>query len=228
MKTLAMMAALVMLTGCAGTWVERKSVKYIVSAKHEALAQCVEARAKGYEAKMVVAQKGDETTAWCEVDGVPVMRLGMPRRLLPNPRWPMKMHVATKRGTPRELGLYGTKGDRAQTRLLLYTSEHKRLIGHYEACKALYDSATVATDGVHYWLEVVVDGKRYAETTRSGHLDHYDAQVAKGYTVAWKGSLEEYEELAASSVRTPEQIAANRADAHDSIKSIPVQYWTSK
>lgn len=226
--TLAAMVAILTLNGCATSWVEHKSVKYTVGHKHEALAQCVEATAKGYNAKMVIAKKGGALTAWCEVDGVPVMRLGMPRRLLPNPCWPLKMYEATKRGTPRELGLYGVKGERAQTHMLLYTSEHKRLIGHYEACKALYDTAQVATDGSNYWLEVTVDGKRYYETTRGGHLDHYDKAVAKGATVVWKGTLEQYEALAAVDTRTKEAIAANRADVMKQIANIPALYWVKR
>lgn len=225
MKTLLAVAAVLFLSGCQGLYDNKK---YVVGAKHEALAQCVEARSKGYDSKMVIAKNEYEMTAWCEVDGTPVCRLGLPRRLFTNPRWPLPMYKATKRGTPKELGLYGDKGEPATRYPLLFTSKQRRLIGHYEACLAIYGNANIATNGSVHWLEVVVDGKRYAETTRQGHLDHYDKAVSKGCTVLWRGTLEEYEALGANDTRTDAEIAKNRAEVHEQIKNIPGTYWTSK
>jgi len=228
LMTMALMASAVMLSGCAGfLGLECKSMKYVVGSKHEALSQCISARAKGYDSRMVVAKKGDNLTAWCEVNGVPVMRTGSPRRLLPNPMWPFKMLEATKRGTPRELGLIKPVGPQDQTRWLLFTSENERIIGHYEACKAMYDSAVVATDGKSYWLEVTVDGKVYAETTRQGHFDHYDKAVSKGWTVVWSGNLAEYEVLASMPVSAEKQEASRKA-SRASLAGVNGWYWRFK
>ena len=225
MRGLTLIAALVVLSGCQGFMgLDYASVKYISGNKHEALSQCAAAQAKGYSAKMVVGNKDGEQTAWAEVGGVPVHRTGSLRRLLPNPRWPLAMYVAVKRGTPSELGLYGTIGTPSTRNWLLFTSENKRLIGHYEACLALHPSTVVATDGTNYWLEVTVDGKVYAETTRQGHLDHYDNAVSKGYTVLWSGTLAEYRALAGK-LTDPAKQEASREASRKQIALIPKAYW---
>ncbi len=226
MKTLTLVAALAMLTGCQGFMgLDHDSAKYIAGRKHEALAQCVAARSKGYKAEMVVAKNAKgKLTAWAEVEGVPVQCQGKPRRLLPNPRWPRAMFVATKRGTPRELGLYGSVAAPSTRRWLLHTSEHKRLIGHYEACKAMHPATVVATDGTHYWLEATVNGKVYAETTRQGHLDHYDKEMAKGCTVVWRGTLAEYEALG-NKPANQATLDKARKEAKGQLATIPPSYW---
>jgi len=229
-KTIAMMAmiGMMVLTGCQGfLGMDYDSVKYISGSKHEAMAQCASATAKGYEAKMVVGERDGVLTAWAEVEGNAVDRTGSPRRLLPNPMWPFAMLKATKRGTPRELGLYGTPAAPSTRHWLLFTSEHKRLIGHYEACKALHPATVVATDGTHYWLEVTVGGKLYAETTRQGHLDHYNSKPPKGFKEIWSGTLAEYEALG-KLPSDPAKQEASRKASRAQIALIPARYWLKR
>ena len=222
----ALVGALTVLTGCQGFMgLDYDSAKYIAGAKHEALAQCVAADAKGLDALMVLAKddKG-ELKAYAEVEGFPVMSAGKPRRLLPNPRWPRAMPVATRRGTPQELGLITVSAERCAKGWLLYTPENARLVGHYYACKALYTDTTIATDGSSYWLEATVGGKVYAETTRGGHLDHYDKAFTDGWKVQWKGTLKQYIALGERHVDQA-YMEAKRKEAHAFIAIIPPSYW---
>ena len=234
MKTLltliALVGALTVLTGCQGFMgLDYDSAKYIASARGEAIAQCVAAQRKGLDSKMVINKKDGELNVYAEVEGLPVMSKGKPRRLLPNPRWffgMRDMFVATKRGTPQELGLVTQSDEKRTKNLLLYVSENDRLVGHYYECLALYPSTEIQGDEAgNFWLAVCVDGKWYYETTRGGHLEHYDKEVAEGCTEQWRGTLKEYFALGEKDTRTQAEIEANRKEAHAFIAIIPPSYW---
>jgi len=235
MKTLATIAAILLLSSCAGP--VYKTVKYGISSQHAVEGTCLAGIAQGdgkYE--IVIAKKGDAMQAWVERDGKIVESQFMARRAFVQPHWPFKNSKAIRSGTPKELGLLDEVGKKRDKRWLLHIEERHRVVTNYRAASALYgeenvtieEHPTVMTNG-KYWIAIKHDGRTWYDPCKGTFLEHYQSYQPNSrdgkWTVQWRGSYDEYRKLADKDQRTPEEIEANRKESLKHLASLGYWYW---
>lgn len=233
MKYVALISLLSLVTGCTGfLGLEYKTLKYGASSQHtvRGMQLAGEAQADGkYE--IVIAKKGEQMQAWVERDGGIVEPMFEGRRAFPNPYWPFAKPVASRKGTPGELGLLDDKGTPCGNKWLLHIHPRHRVVSLYYAAAALYgeEAVKIGARNESYWIEITKDGKTYYDPCRGVYREHYQSYQPNSrngeWTVQWRGDYKAYQALADKDTRTPEEIAANRAESHKDLRMLDPWYW---